>query len=83
MTPPVPLIIIGLQQKGLKGRLLLFLFRLAFVSPSNELTLQASKACSESRGPDECLTLLYDSLRGCQSLVGGLMAPYLDRARVS
>jgi hypothetical protein len=85
MTPPVPSLIFGFNKRGLKGRLLLFLCRLSVGRPLNELTLQASKVCSDSNGArsDECLTLLYDSLRGSQSLVGGRMAPYLDRARVS
>jgi hypothetical protein len=39
-----------LQQGGLKGRLLLLLFRLASERPSSELTLQASKVRSESLG---------------------------------
>ena len=72
MTPPVPRLINGLQQRGLKGRLLLFLLRLASERPSNELTLQASKVRSESTGSYKRLTLLYDSLRGAQSLVGVL-----------
>ena len=37
-----------LQQKGLKGRLLLLLFRLSSGRSSQELALQASKAGSES-----------------------------------
>jgi hypothetical protein len=34
--------------KGAKGSVVVVLVDLAFVSPSNELTLQASKVCSES-----------------------------------
>ena len=46
--PPLPSLIIGLQKRGVKGRLLLFLFHLASERPSNEPTLQALKVHSGS-----------------------------------
>ena len=64
--PPVPSLILGLQKRGLKGRLLLLLFRLSAGSPSNELILQPPKVYSESVGRNKRLTLLYDTLRGSQ-----------------
>ena len=62
----MPWLIIRLQQRGLKGRLLLFLFDLASERPSNELTLQASKVHSESQGrtaANVCCMALYGALR--------------------
>ena len=68
-----------LQQKGLKGRLLLLLFRLSSGRSSQELALQASKARSESSGSYKRLTSLYDSLQGSQGIVGGRMDPLSNR----
>ena len=81
-TPPVPFLIFGFNKGGLKGRLFLFLFDLSSERLSDQLTLQLLKVCPET-GSDECLTLLYDFLRGAQGLVGWCMDPCLVRVRVS